>query len=359
MAGEDIQRVVERRPPPQAKRREARERRQGSDRQAGERRNETGARRDPDEADDGARGGADGRRVPADPILEREPGQRGGGGSRVRRDEGERGGAVGGERRARVEPEPPEPQEARAEEDVRDVVRDEGDPLEVLPRAEDLRGDERRGSGRHVDDRPAREVERAPRVEKAAGPPDPVRDGGVDEEAPEREEGHVGAEAHPLDDRARHERRRDRREHPLEREERERRDRGRVGGLRSAADPREPEPLERTEERRAGRERERVARDHPDDGADPHRNVRHHERVERVLAAHEPGVEEREPGVHDENEGRRAEDPRGVARTDSLGVHAPSFPARSARARTSSAEIGVSACTSCSPVRMRMTRSSV
>ena len=109
-------------------------------------------------------------------------------------------------------------------------------------RAPSTRGDERGRSGRHVHDRAPGEVQRAPPAQESARAPDPVRDRRVDDETPEADEEDVGAEAHPLDDRARDERGGDRREHALEDEKREVRNRGGVGGLGRRADPGEAEP---------------------------------------------------------------------------------------------------------------------
>ena len=56
-------------------------------------------------------------------VARADPGQGRGGGGGVRDDEGAGREAAGGDRRAGVEAEPAEPQEARAEDGHRDVVR--------------------------------------------------------------------------------------------------------------------------------------------------------------------------------------------------------------------------------------------
>ena len=96
-------------------------------------------------------------------------------------------------------------------------------------------------------------------------------------------------------------------------------------------------------------EGERVAHERPHDGRDGERGDAHHERVERVLRAHEPGVEEPERRRHQQHERGRGEHPRGVARVDL---------ALSASRRPDHAPTGVTAPWSVSPVRMRTARSS-
>ena len=63
-------------------------------------------------------------------------------------------------------------------------------------------------------------------------------------------------------------------------------------------------------------ERERVGDDRPRDRHDAERGDAHHERVQRVLRAHEPGVEEPERRRHQQHERRRDEHPGGVAGVD-------------------------------------------
>ena len=94
-------------------------------------------------------------------------------------------------------------------------------------------------------------------------------------------------------------------------------------------------------------ERDRVADERPHDRRDGERGDAHHERVERVLRAHEARVEEAERGRHQQDERGRREHPGGVARVHLRGgEHAHDV-------RT-----GVTAPSSVSPVRMRTTRSS-
>ena len=92
------------------------------------------------------------------------------------------------------------------------------------PLADEERADQRRQPGGPVDDGAAGEVEHAQRRHPPAVGPDPVRDRVVDQRAPEQGEGHVGAELHPLDERAADQRRGDDRELHLEGHEDQRRD---------------------------------------------------------------------------------------------------------------------------------------
>ena len=64
----------------------------------------------------------------------------------------------------------------------------------VLARAHDEDGRERGEARRDVHDNPAREVPHAPVVEEAGRAPDPVREGAVDQDDPERDEDQVRRE---------------------------------------------------------------------------------------------------------------------------------------------------------------------
>ena len=90
---------------------------------------------------------------------------------------------AGRDRAAGVEAEPAEPEQAGAEQRERDVVREDRLPREVLARADHDRRDKRGHAGVDVDDRAAREVERA-HLRQPAAAPDPVRDRAVDERPP-------------------------------------------------------------------------------------------------------------------------------------------------------------------------------
>ena len=96
-------------------------------------------------------------------------------------------------------------------------------------------------------------------------------------------------------------------------------------------------------------EGERVADQRPGDGRDGDRGDAHHEGVERVLRAHQPGVEEPERRRHQQDERGRDEHPGGVAGVDLSGCgdrQAHHFAT------------GVTAAWSVSPVRMRTACSS-
>ncbi len=97
--------------------------------------------------------------------------------------------------------------------------------------------------------KPAGEVQR-PKVDPdpAAGPPDPVGDGIVDEGRPEQGEDEVGRELHPLGERARDQCRGDDREHELEDHEELVRDRRRVIGVGRQAHAPQPRPLQAADE---------------------------------------------------------------------------------------------------------------
>ena len=154
------------------------------------------------------------------------------------------GQLVGRERAAAVEAEPAEPEQPRAEEREGDVVRQDRLAAVVLAGAEHERGDERRDAGVDVHHRAAGEVEHAAAHEPAAAP-DPVRHRRVDQQGPERDEGDVGPEPHPLDHGAGDQRGRDDGERALVGHEQDVRD----GALGLGAHAAEPEVGEAAEQR--------------------------------------------------------------------------------------------------------------
>ena len=88
-----------------------------------ERGDERTGRGDRDQAGDRAGGGAERGRVPVADLLHDQPAEQRGRGGDLGVDERERGQVVGGQRRAGVEAEPAEPQQAGAEQHERQVVR--------------------------------------------------------------------------------------------------------------------------------------------------------------------------------------------------------------------------------------------
>ncbi len=199
-------------------------------------------------------------------------------------------------------------------------MRQDGLPGVVLALADHHRGHEGGGGGVDVDDGAAREVERAHLREEAPAP-DPVRDRGVDDEAPQRDEGEVGPEAHPLDDRARHQGGGDDRERALVGHEEEVRDRA----LRLETHPGEQRLREPTHEGRALGEGEAVAEERPGHADEAQGGDAHHHGVEGVLGAHEAAVEERQRRRHQQHQRGRNEHPGRVGRDESRCVHLESL----------------------------------
>ena len=211
---------------------------------------------------------------------------------------------------AGVESEPAEPEQARAEQRERHVVRQDRLPREILPRSDHDRRDERGNAGVHVHDRAACEIERA-QLRQPAAAPDPVGDRTVDDDRPQGDEQRVGGEAHPLDDGARDERGRDDRERPLVGHEEHLRDQ-RGGALGSETDVAQERLRQIADVIVAGREGEREHDERPGHADEAQRDVAHHHRVERILRADEAAVEEPECRRHQQHERRRDEHPRRV-----------------------------------------------
>ena len=131
-----------------------------------------------------------------------------GGEVRVERDVREEADAaeVDAQRRARVEAEPPEPEDQHAERHERHVVARDRVRLTVRPELADARPEEQRAGepGERalvVHDRRAGEVLHPSGEEPAVRAPDPVRDEGVDEREDDAE-GEVDPELRPLGHRA-------------------------------------------------------------------------------------------------------------------------------------------------------------
>ncbi len=215
--------------------------------------------------------------------------------------------AVGGERAPGVEAEPAEPEEGGAQQHEGDAVRQERLASVVAARSQDPSGDQRRGAGVDVHHRAAGEVERPERPEPAAAP-DPMADRGVDHQGPAGTERDESAEAHPLDHGAGDQGRSDDREGSLVGEEEEMGDRP----LGLDADAGEQREVEAAEEARPRGECERVTGERPGEPHPGERGEAHHHGVERVLRAHQPAVEEGEPGGHEQHQGGRHEHPGGV-----------------------------------------------
>src|ERR1043165_9109459 len=154
-----------------------------------------------------------------------------------------------------------------------------------------------------------------------AAAPHPMRNRRVDEQRPERDERDVGTEAHPLDDRAGDQRRGDDGEGPLIREEQEVRDRP----LRAEADAAEEEEPAAAAPRRPMSEGDGVAEERPGQADEAERGEAHHQRVEGILRAHHPTVEESEGGGHHEDERGGNQEPGSVGAVDGGQPEPPWF----------------------------------
>ena len=234
----------------------------------------------------------------ADP-LDDDPRQPGHGRRQERVQERLRRLAVGAERRAGVEAEPAEPQDAGADHHERHRVRRVallGPPLAL---ADHQDRSERGDAGVDVDRGAAGEVERAALAEPTAV--DPLEDGNVDEDRPHRHEHRPGRELHAVGDGARDERWRDRGEHP---EEGQRRDRPAciVTEDPDALEEQVVEPADEVVVERRGSEGE--ADDRPQDGDDQHAVEVHHQHVEDVAALVHAAVEERQTRRHEQHQRR-------------------------------------------------------
>ena len=242
------------------------------------------------------------------------------------------------EGRARVEAEPAEPEDERAEDGERHVVaRDRVCPAigaELAdPGPEEERARERGERALVVDDRRAGEVLHAKAVEPTAGVPDPVRDDGVDD-GEDGAEGEVDPELRALCHGAPDDRERDAGENDFEEVAGARRNRAEEAERRRG-DPQEGVGT-RKEARRAD-DRVPVAEgkaeaDRPvDERADPEDEDVLAGDVGGVLHPGEAGLEEGESRLHEHHEDRRDDDPDSVRSDQQVGcLHLASTSSRRA-----------------------------
>jgi hypothetical protein len=242
-------------------------------------------------------------------------GQRGadhaGGGRQVRHDD-DLGEAVPAraQRRARVEAEPPEPQDQHAEPEERhrvpgDRARPPVGAVLALARAQQQQRRQAAGGAGQVHDGRAGEVlhPRAELVQQSAAE-DPVRDQRVDDAREDHAVDRIGDEADALQRRAPHDRQRHRAEHHLEEEvagaRAIQRSGDRAAGMQDAAVAEEEAGVAR--ERRPTAEGQREARHPPRQGRD--REVQQHLGDDRpgVLAAREADLHAREARLHEHHQ---------------------------------------------------------
>ena len=152
-------------------------------------------------------------------VVKADPDQEGDRRAEVRVQDRRRGVGVGQVRVAAVESVPPQPQQAGADRDHRQVVGRVDLAVTLQTRSDHRGGDEARHPGRHVDHVATREVERALLGEVAAAP-DHERVDRVDQARPQQHERDPRLEVDPAQHRAEHQDRGDRREHELEVDER-------------------------------------------------------------------------------------------------------------------------------------------
>ena len=267
-------------------------------------------RRDRDQAGDHARRSAERRRLTVAEPLDGDPAQHAQASGDQGVQEDRRGRAVGGQRRAGVEPEPAEPQQACAEEDERQVVWAHGVLLEADARAEYQCQRQCRSAGDDFDHKPAGVIQHPEVEQPAARPPHPVRDHRVHRNGPQRDEDHPRREPRAVGDGAADECGGDDREGELESGEQE-------FGHRSAygrrIDAEHAEVREVSDQPAAGvlGERDGVAHQQPGHRARRDRDETHHDHVEHAGGADHAAVEDGQPRGHQQDHCGGGEQPGG------------------------------------------------
>ena len=238
----------------------------------------------------------------------------------------------GGQRRTRVEPVPTEPQDDTADRGDRHVVTGwhaAAVPLELAaePRSERNGTGECDESTDRVHDRRAREVveRRLHRCEPAVRTPDPVAEDRVDEPTHRDAVEQVATEGGTSDHRTGRDRAAGVGEGVLEQEERQERDARRSVGVRRAVQ----EEVLVTDPLVAGAEHERETERPEQQCAQAGvGDTRDHD-VGDFAGSCEPGLQEHEPGLHEEHEERRDQHPHGVHRVDDVvGLRSPASSGR-------------------------------
>ena len=123
---------------------------------------------------------------------------------------------------------------------------------------------------------------------------------------------HVGGKPHALDDGAGNQGSGDDGKGALKGHEQDVRD----GSLRFNRHSAQKQAREITDDRVAGRERERVTGDGPQDADESERNHAHHHRVQGVFRPHQPAIEKCQRGSHQEHQRRCDQHPRRVRLID-------------------------------------------
>ena len=172
--------------------------------------------------------------------------------------------AVGRQRAPRVEPEPSDPQQSRAGDGHRQVMRWHRLAQVAAALADHQRGRECGDARRDMNYRAAGKIERAHLMNPSVDAPYPVRQRIVNQSNPEDAENQETLEGHSLRDRAGDKCGRDHGKHALVNHVRLMRHGRRIGGIRlCGANATESCPRKCADQAAAGRERETVAEQHP------------------------------------------------------------------------------------------------
>ena len=234
--------------------------------------------------------------------VDGHPRQGGDARGQVGHQEGVGGDAVGLQAAAGVEAEPAQPQESRAHEDERDVVRQQGMTRLIVVSAPHEQG-HHQGRDARVDvyHRAAGKVD-GPHLLQEAAAPHPVGHGDVGQEAPQHREHQEARELHALGERAQYQGRGDDGEHALEehehqfgdvaRRQRVRRDAAQHHLVKAAHEP--APPAAALHQPRA--EHQAVAESHPHDAHHAHDEQALHQDAQHVLLSHQPAVEKGDAG---------------------------------------------------------------
>jgi len=215
-----------------------------------------------------------------------------------------------------IESEPSYPQQASADKAKHQAVRRHRLFRVAAPFAQVQRADQRRYSRGNVHYGPARKIQAwefpTRRVQETAFSPDHVRQGGVYHQKPERQEEGRSAEFHALRRRAGNQRRGDNRKHELVNHESRLRNGPGIVRVRFRADAAEECVRKIANDRTAAAKRQAVPDQSPQDRDQSHHGEALHHDRQRILAAHETAVEERQSRSGHHQHQRRADEHPGI-----------------------------------------------
>ena len=288
----------------------ARRRRGGHDDKGGVRLNEASRRRDAYKTRHSTGGGAQNAGFAARGPFDQRPDQSRSRCSDLGDQSGMGGQSVRRQRRAAVEAEPADPQQTGADDRQHHIVRRVAFVGKAATRPQLERKHQSGDAGTDMDHRAAGEIEH-PGVSQEAAAPNPVRDGRINDQQPDRNEDHPGLKAHTFGHSSGDDRHRDDRKRHLEQNENGLRQARRLAVQRQTVEQQAVKAAEHA--RAAAAEGEGIARRDPDHRDQTRRSDRRHQSRQHILPTHHAAIEQGQTRQrHHHNQSTGGENPSDV-----------------------------------------------